>query len=90
MHLTKDLQVAEILSEVLGKVIEHVKLSHGQFRQLLIANGVSKEMAEYLADLDVAVANGHGAEPTNVVQRVTGERPRTFREFAMNNKSLWL
>ncbi|EME82203.1 uncharacterized protein MYCFIDRAFT_43202 [Pseudocercospora fijiensis CIRAD86] len=83
-------EVAEILSEVLGKVIEHVKLSHSDFRQLLAANGVSKEMAEYLADLDVAVANGHGAEPTNVVQRVTGNMPRTFRDFAMDNKSLWL
>ncbi|KXT11149.1 hypothetical protein AC579_4941 [Pseudocercospora musae] len=87
--LTHD-QVAEIISEVLGKGIEHVQLPHGEFRQLLTANGVSKEMAEYLADLDVAVANGHGAEPSHVVQRVTGNPPRTFRDFAVDNKSLWL
>lgn len=82
--------MAAILSKVLDRHIEHVNLSHGEFRKFLASKGISQYMSEYLADLDVAVASGHGSESTDVVQRVTGNAPRSFYDFALDNKSHWV
>lgn len=82
-------QVTSILSEVLGKKVEHVKLSRDKFEEFLVGVGADRYIAGFLADLDIQVAGGYGAEPTDVVQKVTGRPPRAFRDFAVDNKAVW-
>ncbi|KAI5364540.1 putative NAD(P)-binding domain superfamily [Septoria linicola] len=83
-------EVASIISEVIGKKIEHVKLNFSDYEAFLVSHGLDSWVANLLAGVDVQVAGGFRAETTNVVRKVTGEAPKTFKRFALENKSVWL
>lgn len=74
-----------------GKEIAHVNLSA---EELVVHHsetlGLPEQYGKMLADMDTIVKNG-GEERTNdVVLRVTGRAPKTFRKFAEENKALWI
>nr|POF17515.1 putative oxidoreductase yesf [Quercus suber] len=66
--LTYD-EVAQTLTEVLGRKIEHVKLSRAAFEQKLLDVDFSSAMAEYMVDLDVKVSQRGGGDITDIVQK---------------------
>ena len=73
-------EVAEILSEVLGREIKHVTLPGEQFVEILMGMGMSKEIADSLVELSEGMVTGRVRfleEP--------GEKnatPTTYRQFA--------
>lgn len=81
--------MAEIFTEVLGREVEHVRVSKNDLRNLLIKYGMDEAMAEYMAELDVRVSKGEGKDPTDNVEMLTGEQPRTFQDFVTYNMELW-
>nr|POE96541.1 putative oxidoreductase yesf [Quercus suber] len=83
-------EVAAILSDVLGKEVEHVSLSPKDFEQKLIAVSAHSDIAAYLAELDVRISHGYGSETTQTVKNVTGRDPKTFKEFATEKRKMWL
>lgn len=84
-------QCADILTEVLGKKIVHVSLSSDELSAHHIESlGVVADYATALAMMDVAIKHGAEEKLDDVVLSVTGKNPRTFREFAEENKELWL
>ncbi|KAK2807527.1 hypothetical protein FQN50_005395 [Emmonsiellopsis sp. PD_5] len=83
-------QVAEILSSVLGRKISHGKLSGEEFGTFLTEKaGIERVYADMLAGMDVAISKGSEERMNDVVERVTGEKPKTFREFAEGVKGVW-
>lgn len=82
-------QIANTLSDVLGTKVEHVSLEPDAFREKLSDFGLTAEMSEYMTDLDVRVAQGVGKEVSPAVEKVTGSRALTFREFAERIKHVW-
>ncbi|KAF2171045.1 hypothetical protein M409DRAFT_64025 [Zasmidium cellare ATCC 36951] len=82
-------EVAAIFSEVLGRKVEHVKLSEDKFEKLMLKYGMTDPMAKYMTELDVRVSKGEGKDPTNNVKAITGQAPRTFKEFVVDNKAVW-
>lgn len=40
--------------------------------------------------MDIPIKNGSEEKLNDVVLRVTGRNPKTFKEFARENKSVWL
>ena len=48
-----------------------------------------EDFAKYMADLDVKIATGYGAETTDAVEKVTGQKPKSFEEFAREHKDDW-
>ncbi|KAJ0115844.1 hypothetical protein J7T55_004013 [Diaporthe amygdali] len=84
-------ECADILSEVVGKKIVHVDLSVEELAEHHVKNsGMAEEYAQVLAAMDTPIKNGSEEKTNDVVLSVTGRKPKTFREFAVENKSIWL
>lgn len=84
-------QCADILGEVIGKKVVHVNLSVEDLAEHHVKNsGIGEEYAKVLAGMDIPIKNGSEEKLNDVVMRVTGKKPKSFREFAEGNKSIWL
>lgn len=84
-------QVAKILTEVLAKPIEHLKLSGDELSKWYQSQRIPAEMADFLADLDVNfVRSGKEQRLNTAVKDVTGKEPISFRAFAEANKQVWM
>lgn len=84
------LKTARILTEVIGKSITRVNLTEQEFVGRLTSAGLSEDHATALASLE-GVINQRGEERLNdVVIKITGQPPRTFREYAEASKSEWI
>lgn len=81
--------MAAIFSEVLGRKVEHVRLSRDDFHSLLVKHGMDAPMAGYMTELDVRVSQGEGKDPTTNVKAITGQAPGTFMNFVVYNKAVW-
>ncbi|KFZ00293.1 hypothetical protein V500_01106 [Pseudogymnoascus sp. VKM F-4518 (FW-2643)] len=86
--LTYD-EVAEKLSAVLGRPIEHVKLSEAQRYEGLVSVGVSDYYAQFLTNLEIAASTGFETRMNAAVEKVTGRPPRTLDLFAHENRGAW-
>lgn len=75
-------QVAAILSEVTGRTIRHVDLTPVQLTARWTAAGLPANLARTAADLDIAISRGDYDYTTPDVQDLTGQPPRSFKDFA--------
>jgi uncharacterized protein YbjT (DUF2867 family) len=73
--------VAEILSAATGRTIAHAHLSAHEVRTRL-RQVVPAAFAEMLAEMDEAIAGGAEDRTTDTVAHVTGQPPRSFRDYA--------
>ncbi|KAL8713532.1 MAG: hypothetical protein Q9220_002394 [cf. Caloplaca sp. 1 TL-2023] len=80
-------QLAETLSSVLGRPIAHVNRTEDQICEMRMKLGLEAGYARILASLDSSVAQGKEELHNDVVEKVTGRRPLTFREFAEKSRS---
>ncbi|MFJ2771045.1 NAD(P)H-binding protein [Streptomyces sp. NPDC087300] len=78
--------IAEIVSDVTGRPVEHRRLSYEQLRDRLAAL-IPVEFAAMLAEMDRAIAGGAEDRTTDTVRRVTGRPPRSFRAFMASAES---
>ena len=83
-------QIAEKLSALLGRKIEHVKLTGEQRFEVLIGAGVPDHMAHFLTGIETATASGSETRMNNEVAKVTKRAPRDFNLFAQENLAAWL
>jgi uncharacterized protein YbjT (DUF2867 family) len=82
-------EAAAVISDEVGMTIKHVDLERDAWIAGAIANGVPPEYGAVLRQLTETVANGHGSRPNDVVEKITGTPPHTFRTFAHNNANAW-
>ena len=54
------------------------------------AGGMPAEYSHMLARMDTMIANGAEERLNDVVEEITGEKPRSFRDFAEANKACWM
>lgn len=83
-------QIATKLSAILGRKIEHIKLSEEEKVQRQLKNGVPEFFARFLTYLEVTTARGDENRLNEVVKQVTGRSPQTFDQFALEAKEAWL
>jgi predicted phage-related endonuclease len=74
---------------VLGREIKHVKLDEQGRIDSLIQAGVSDYFAKFMTRLELLASNNFEKATGDVVQRLTGHPPKSFKEFAEANKSAW-
>lgn len=55
-----------------------------------VSTGFPEDLACYLTSLEVMTANGGEVRQNDVVERIGGYKPKTFDEFAEENKNLWM
>ena len=84
-----DLQVASILSEVVGRKITHNKLSGEQQKAALIRAGLPEKFAAFMVAIQEDVAAGLeekliAEESSKIVKGKT-----TIKEFFEKNKATW-
>ncbi|WP_216901916.1 ergot alkaloid biosynthesis protein [Nocardia alni] len=76
-------EVAAILTETSGHVITHTRLDPAEQPAYYEALGVPAHTARFLVGMDAVVASGVEDRTTDVVRRITGTPPRSFRDFAV-------
>lgn len=75
-------QAAQILGDATGQAIHHFDLDRDTWVAGLVANGVPDDYAEIMRALSQTIADGRGAQPTDVVAAVTGTPAHSFADFA--------
>ncbi len=83
-------QVADILTDVIGKKIVHVNVPAAELEARYKSIGIPEDYANLLAVLDTGVKHGAENRTNDIVLSVTGKQPGTFRAFAEGNKAVWL
>ena len=75
-------QIAEILSEVLGRKISHVNMSEEDARKGLEEAGLPDWMISGAIEGDRLTREGRLSAVLPTVEEVTGKKPRSFEQFA--------
>ncbi len=79
--------VAEKLSAVLGKPVEHVEVSFEDARQAMVGSGVSEWYADGLIEPFGIYEAGYAAGVAGGVAEATGREPRSFEDFARDHRA---
>ena len=74
--------VAASLSRAVGKEVSYVNVPAEAARQAMIGMGVPAWVADALGEYTTAFSEGYGDFTTNDVERLTGNRPRSYETFA--------
>ncbi|HEX4458708.1 MAG TPA: SDR family oxidoreductase, partial [Polyangia bacterium] len=74
-------EVATLAAEVSGRPLTHVAVSPAAYVDGLVAHGMPQPIAEIFASFDSAIARGEVAHVGDGVQRLTGQPPRSMRDF---------
>ncbi|MCZ7393111.1 MAG: SDR family oxidoreductase [Candidatus Methanoperedens sp.] len=80
-------EAAGILTEVLGRKINYIDLSEEKARKSFEKSGLPEWMIEALLGLAIFIKNGHAAKLTHDVEKITGTKPRTFKQFIKDHAS---
>jgi uncharacterized protein YbjT (DUF2867 family) len=78
--------IAEKLSAVLGRPVEHVEVSMEDAGGSMVGMGMPEWLAEAVAELFEVRQEGYLAGVTNTVAGITGREPRSYEEFARDHK----
>lgn len=75
-------EVAQILSDDLGREIRYVDLPPAQFKQALLAAGVPEWSADALIDLQRLYREGGASAVTSEIEQVLQRKPTSFEQFS--------
>ncbi|HPH96129.1 MAG TPA: SDR family oxidoreductase [Anaerolineaceae bacterium] len=82
-------QAAGVLSEVLGRTITYRNPSPVQFLIRHMRQGTPFIFALVMTGLYLSTRNGMAEPVTGEVERLTGRKPRTFRQYVQDYASVW-
>jgi uncharacterized protein YbjT (DUF2867 family) len=77
--------VADAISQAVGRKVDYVHVPPDYARKQMLADGVPRWLADDMLVLFAAIREGYGGAVTDTVFRVTGERPRSFLQFARDH-----
>jgi uncharacterized protein YbjT (DUF2867 family) len=82
--------VADIITAVTGRSVRHQDLDPEAWIGGAVAAGiVPADYAVMLRWLTGTILSGRGSTPNEDVEKVTGRKPASFREFAQRNADAW-
>jgi uncharacterized protein YbjT (DUF2867 family) len=82
-------EAADIIATTAGRPVFYNDIDQETWISGALAAGVPAGYAVMLRWLTGAIIAGNGSVPTGDVERVTGRKPATFREFAGRNTPAW-
>ncbi|MEV4976436.1 NmrA family NAD(P)-binding protein [Streptomyces scopuliridis] len=83
-------EVADIITAVTGQPVTHQDLALEAWIGGAVAAGiVPADYAVMLRWLTSTIVTGHGSTPNDDIEKVTGQKATTFREFAQRNAHVW-
>ncbi|KAL2270207.1 hypothetical protein VTJ83DRAFT_2391 [Remersonia thermophila] len=81
--------IAQILTETLGRQVVHVPLPAAELERRHRAFGMPEDYARLLGAMETAVKFGVEERTNDAVLAMTGAAPRRFRDFARSMKEVW-
>lgn len=85
--LTYD-ELAQELTNALGRPISHVSIPEPHYRDGLLAEGMPEEIVDRLLDLERYYRDDRANRANNDIKRVTGRDPRRFAQYARDCAAL--
>ena len=79
-------EIAQILSDDLGREIRYIDLPPTQLKQALLAAGIPEWNVDALLDLQRFYREGKAATVTKDVDRILGRKPISFAQFSRDYK----
>ncbi len=73
--------VAGLVSSVTGRPVKHLSVSIEAVTQGMIAHGLPAPVATVYASIDAAIAADRLSHPSDTVEQLTGQAPRSLRAF---------
>lgn len=83
-------QAAQILSEVLDRKITYRNPSLFHFLMTHLQRGTPFMFALVMTGLYLSSRNGMAEQVTVEVERITGQKPKTFRQYVQAHKAEWI
>jgi uncharacterized protein YbjT (DUF2867 family) len=83
-------QAAQILSEVLDRKITYRNPSLFLFLLSHLQRGTPFMFALVMTGLYLSTRNGMAVQVTQEVERITGQKPKTFRQYVQDHKIEWI
>jgi festuclavine dehydrogenase len=78
-------QVAEKISQGIGRAVKHVKISEQESYDRFVKFGLPAHLAKFVASREVETANGAESFVGNDVEKVTGKSPEKFETWVVDN-----
>ena len=82
-------QVAEILSNVLGRRIAYVNVTDEDARNAMKKMGIEDWLIDALLELYSVIRSGYASQSTTVVEQITGRKPISLEQFARDYVSFF-
>ncbi|RUU51966.1 SDR family oxidoreductase [Mesorhizobium sp. M2C.T.Ca.TU.002.02.1.1] len=83
-------EIAALVSEVTGKPLEVIQLPDDALTEGVKAAGVPEDFARIIVSFDANTRAGRIAEVTDAVEKLSGRKPRTLKQFLEANKAALL
>jgi uncharacterized protein YbjT (DUF2867 family) len=80
-------EMADEISRAIGRKVSYVHVPPEYARKQMLAAGVPRWLADDMLILFASFREGYGAALSDAVKQVTGNRPRSFREFVRDHAS---
>jgi uncharacterized protein YbjT (DUF2867 family) len=81
--------IAEKLSNGLGRRVTYKDVPLAVMRERLLASGMPEWQVDVQVDFSTALAAGHASTVTDTIKTVTGKPPRTFEQFIREHMALF-
>ncbi|KAA9331192.1 SDR family oxidoreductase [Adhaeribacter soli] len=83
-------EIAQVLSEATGQPVKYIDVPEETAYQSMLQAQMPEWMARAMMELHQVAKAGHAGIVTDTVERVTGHKPYTFREFARQHAECFL
>ncbi|MBL7546175.1 MAG: NAD(P)H-binding protein [Bdellovibrionaceae bacterium] len=81
--------VASLISQATGRTITFQDITPEAMRQGLLQAGLPKDYSEFLITILGFFKEGYSARTTDAVEKITGNKPRTVKQYTIDYKSAW-
>jgi uncharacterized protein YbjT (DUF2867 family) len=82
-------EMVDVMSDVLNRRISYRQIDFDSFEKPLLASGRGAFLAQHMRAVATDHRNGLFTGTNDLVERITGQRPLTVREFISKNKELF-
>jgi hypothetical protein len=83
-------QVADILSNEVGKKISYIEITEDDARKGMEQMGIGGWYINIMIELFRIIRAGYGSETTTVVEHITGRKPISFAQFAKDYTEVFI
>lgn len=82
-------EAVDIISKTIGREVNYIDVAEKSAIDAMEGMGLPQFIIEMTSSLNKIIKAGHAEGVTDTVESITGRRPITFNQFALDNKRYW-